>query len=157
MNEGTVIANLRAAIAADATLKAWCAANYGQHQWVYEGFDPENPPPQDRYPMVAILPDNRLTGRSRDDEEIGLLLIFGVVDETATESTTSRTVIYRGAANCIAMRRLVLAAADAADLDDGIIVSAAAEYEPLLEFPLFQVWQSLTIRRPYEFRDDRIA
>ena len=156
MNEATIISNVFVAIRDNAALKAWCTTNYGRNPYVYDGLDPDDPPPQANYPFVALLPDSRATGDAREDEETGLILFMGIADATKTVDTAKRTVVYKGVANCIAFRRLVIAAAAAASLDDGYIAETGAEYDTLLEFPLFHITQTLVVRRPYQVRDDRV-
>ena len=86
------------------------------------------------------------------------MLMVGVSDTTRTvDAVNSHLITYAGVTRCVELRRLVLAAVKAADLDGGMITSGEAEYETLLEFPLFIIMQRLTIRRPYEFRDERLV
>ncbi len=83
---------------------------------------------------------------------------MGIADDSVVEQDegNENMVEYSGIGNVIVFRRLVLTALKAADLDGGFIAAVEADYDPVLEFPLFTILNAVTVRRPYAFREDRI-
>ncbi len=158
MNEYSIITAMRDAVNGNAALAAWCDTTYGRGPFLYVGVDPANPPPQEHYPLVAFYPMSRATGTALDDAETGIMVEMGIADDSVVEQDegNENMVEYSGIGNVIVFRRLVLTALKAADLDGGFIAAVEADYDPVLEFPLFTILNAVTVRRPYAFREDRI-
>lgn len=159
MNEYTIIRNMRDAVNNDADIAAWCQATFEGGPFLFIGVDPENPPGQELYPLVAFYPMSRATGAARDDADTGIMVEIGVADQDTLEQEpgNENLVEYAGIYEVIEFRRLVLSAIAAADFDGGFISEIESDYDPVLEFPLFSTLNVITVTRPYQFRDDRIT
>ncbi len=158
MNEYSIITAMRDAINGNAAVAAWCAAQYSRGPYLYIGVDPAGPPPQEHYPLVAFYPMSRATGSIMDEASTVIMIEMGIADDSVVEQDDGddNLIEYSGIADVIAFRRLVLDALRTADLDGGFIASVEADYDPVLEFPLFTILNAVTVRRPYAFREDRI-
>jgi len=91
MTTAEVLAAIRNAVAADATLTAWCMEQFGKAQTVLLGIDENRPPAEEDYPVVAIAGIEQVRGQARRELEWNVFLGVGVVNAEIAESGNMRT------------------------------------------------------------------
>lgn len=144
-----LVEDIRDAIKANTAIKNWCTTNYGQQHYVYVGaVDTENPPPQDHYPVIAIIPIGQ--DRSIEDRHgpMQIMLGFAVYDDTII--TDANEVRLEGTKNVLAFRETVegVLFASTTDYSGAWIESAPEALDDIVSFPIFTTKVIYTFRNP---------
>jgi hypothetical protein len=105
MDLAEMTAAVRDAIKADQTIASWCQQKYGRQHKVYVGIDDENPPAEEDYPLVAIIPFEHRWGLKSRLEEARAILVCGVVQKAVTSS--GNVVEMVGISEVETLRRMV--------------------------------------------------
>jgi hypothetical protein len=142
---------MRDAVQADATLLAWCQANYSKAHTVYKGMDVRQPPPEAHYPIVHLFPVSKALGYGLEKQEHVIAITCGVYDADLDSSTSGGVTLYEydGIDNLEAMRKLVEAAVKAVVPAGGLIEAMRIEYETIEFFPFLLASMELTISDEY--------
>ena len=87
----TIVENITAALAADATLTSWATTAYGRDVSVLENCDPRNAPKQADCPLIIVYPASKITGAGQAAKSHVVEVSCGVYD--ATKLTTAAGVV----------------------------------------------------------------
>lgn len=123
------------AVAADAAVDSFCQQAYGRGPSLIHGIDPENPPGQGAYPIVAVTDAVRSTSLARNAEEYTLGFLVAVNNETVT--TAGGLTTYRGMVEAGDLSELVEAAVIAMLRRRFPRISLEAETGVESDYPLF--------------------
>lgn len=107
------------------------------------------------YPFVAIDVTEKTQGQSIDDETIVVSVFCAILDDNQYEATTSGIQRLPGIDRRDEFRALVLAAVLSASIDGGYVSTVESVNLPVDFFPEFAVDMTITIVRPYAFRENR--
>jgi hypothetical protein len=102
MTTAQILEALKLALVADSALDAWCLSEFDKAPTVWLGIDEQNPPPEEDYPLVAIVGVDQVRGQSRGEIEWRVHLGAGVVNSELTASANART--YPGMLQAEALR-----------------------------------------------------
>jgi hypothetical protein len=123
------------AVADDAAVQAFCQQSYGRGPGLIHGIDPENPPGQGTYPIVAVTEAVRSTSLARNAAEYTLGFLVAVNNETVT--TAGGLTTYRGMVDAGDLSELVEAAVIAHLRRQFSRISLEAETGVESDYPLF--------------------
>lgn len=91
MTTAEILVAVRDALAADATLTAWCTEQFGKAQTVLLGIDENRPPAEEDYPVVAIAGIEQVRGQARRELEWNIFLGVGIINSEVAQSENMRT------------------------------------------------------------------
>lgn len=93
------------ALTGNAALAAWCAATYGQRPTVILDPDPDDPPGDAAYPLVAVeVPGHQRENSSNRTQEWTVVLGVCLIDET--DMTVGGVTVPAGRLRVEALREL---------------------------------------------------
>lgn len=140
---------LRDALADDMILDRWCVEQFGKSPTVYLGIDEENPPPEEDYPVVAIVGADHVRGEA--ERETGWPVFIGVAIVNTSIETDGKKRTYVGLLQAEALREHAENAIYRARIA-GVGSSGNASQESF--FPLFVSYSTVTVK---ELRSTRRA
>ena len=164
MKTDTIRDALVAAVAATAALATWCDLHFDRDVTVFDGIDRMQLPDQGDaanssagdYPFVALEVTEKMQGRSTDEEALSVSVFCALLDDSPYEDGDIDNVKkLPGIAKREAFRTLVLAAVIGASIDNGYVQTVESVNLPVEYFPEFAVDMTVTIARPYAFRENR--
>lgn len=143
-----LLANIAVAINENLDLIEWAQTNYGRALKVFSGIDAKNPPHDDEYPMVELVPldDQDSMNAKHHVRRIGLTL--GIHDSEETLVGYNGLAIQRGIVRLEELCRWVFAAVSGADLEGGYIDSVVLHRDPEPDFPYFMAGMEIQINKP---------
>jgi hypothetical protein len=128
-----LIEQIKAALADDDYIQAWCTQNFGRIHKVFVDIDEKKPPvPENDYPIIVVIGLNQVRGDSVRDLSWELELGFGVVNKEIIEDGNIKAMT--GFSQVQALRELAENALYRAGLGD---VSTRAESGSVSYYPLF--------------------
>ena len=154
MNITTLLEAVRDAIHDDSATKTWCTTNYTRNHKVYVGADQRKPPAQDQYPLVGLIPVNKVAGYELTEQEHGIGITCGLYNEDLATTGKANVVECQGISHIEAFRKLVETAAVGAISSPQRVDEINIEYETLEFFPYFLVTMELKVTDKYYQGDD---
>lgn len=104
MTTAELLRLMQSTLIADSALGAWCQAELGRAPTIWLGIDEQNPPPEDDYPLVAIVGVDQLRGGARAEIQWQVHLGAGVVNPEITTNLNARS--YSGLMQAETLREL---------------------------------------------------
>ena len=166
MKNSTIRAAICAALVADTALISWCDEQYYRTVTVFDGIDRmQLPQPEDQaasiagdYPFVAIDVTGKVQGQVVQDEEFTVSAFCALLDSNGYEEVEDDDGnVYKrlpGIELRDEFRSLVLAAIVGASVDGGYVAEVETVNLPVEFAPEFAVDMTITIKRPYAFREN---
>lgn len=128
-----LIEQIKAALAGDDLIRAWCIQTFGRAHTVFIDVDENNPPkPEDDYPVIAVTGLSQMRGVSVRELSWELELGVGVVNDEISVDGNARVMTGFGQAH--ALRELAENAIYRVGLGD---VSSRVESGIVSYYPLF--------------------
>lgn len=164
MNNSAIRDAVGKAIIDNDHIETWCVYNFEKQVTVFDGIDHWQLPQTDDdaanvigdYPFVAIDVTEKSQGIGNDEEVVVVSAFCALIDKGEYDKdVTSGIMRLPGADKRDQFRTLVLAAAAGANLDGGYIKTVDTVNLPVEFFPEFAVDMTITICRPYAFRENR--
>ena len=166
MNNATIRAAICGALAADTALNGWSDTAYDRPVTVFDGIDRMRlPQPEDvaaniagDYPFVAVDVTGKVQGQGVEAEEFTVSVFCALLDDSGyAEVEDDNGNAYQQLAGVglrDTFRTLVLAAIVATPLDGGFVFEVESINLPVEFAPEFAVDMTITIKRPYAFREN---
>lgn len=161
-----LLTNITQALLTDGTLASWCATHFAKGLTVFDGIItqdlPQPPDPaaaaEGDYPFAAVAIDEKETGLEAAAEEVSINIFAALLDYASYSQDQDNPGLRKlpGVTRREELRTLLLGAVEKADLGGGSIAKVQTINLPVDFHPEFGLDISLTITRPYQFRDDRI-
>jgi len=144
----TIIEDLTAALAADATLTNWGVATYGQDVTILENCDPRNEPESDDCPLIIVFPGSKIAGVGQPNKSHVIEVSCGVYDSTKPVSAAG-VVRFTGGRNVEIMRGYALDV-----IKDNIpanteIHAIISDYNTIDNFPYVSINMQIVITEPH--------
>jgi hypothetical protein len=134
-------------------ISTWCNTNYHTGHTIYIGYDENNPPEQDEYPVIVISPVEQDRSLAVDYGPMMIEIGYGIIDDTRT--TAGNVITYTGLINIMAFRALVegvlFGLNPVTSLGGAWIESAHEMIEPVEAYPVFVANVLYTFRNPDRF------
>ena len=145
------------AIASNAALDTWSNTYYGQGHTVYMGWDVENLPQQSDCPVIGVVPFMQRRGRDTARVSYGFSFFTCIYDDTLVTGAYTNLQEFTGVRRSEEMRKLVQDAVVAVDMGNALIGPVESAYEPVEDFPLFEVFFDMTISDDITLGTDPLA
>jgi hypothetical protein len=152
------------AVATNAAIATWCDLHFDRDVTVFDGIDRMQLPDHGDtaagtmgdYPFVALDVTEKMQGQVVDEEVLSVSVFCALLDDSPYEDTTlTNTKRLPGIDKRDQFRALVLAAVVGASIDNGYVQTVESVNLPVEFFPEFAVDMTITIARPYAFRENR--
>jgi hypothetical protein len=143
MTTALILEAIRLALVADSALDAWCRSEFEKAPTVWLGIDEQNPPPEEDYPLVAIVGVDQVRGDARGEIEWHVHLGAGIINAQLVTNGSSRT--YPGLTQAETMRELAENATYRAQLGGPVNVETTGEASSVSYHPLYVSYTTVVL------------
>lgn len=147
MKANEILQKLRDVLVEDADIVKWCQETYGKQHQVYLGINNEDPPAQDKYPIIALFFASRKNSANVPVIGYSVELAVCVSDEGILKNGNS--VTYIGLLRVAEFRELAEAAISKSAIGKIDISSETIED---MQFPMFSSNTIVEFEWPKSYR-----
>jgi len=143
MTTALILEALKLALLSDALLDAWCQSEFSKAPTVWIGIDEQNPPPEEDYPLVAIVGVDQARAEDRREIEWQVHFGSGVINTSFESSSNSR--IYPGLSQVETMRELAENALYRATFGVPVNIHTSGEASSISYHPLYVSYSTFIV------------
>lgn len=143
-----LVYNAAMAVKGDEALKLWSKHYYGRAVSLFSGSDQDNPPGEDSYPMIEVVPMDSNVGREIERHERIIGIAFGLHDPEKKPVFYKDMSVQQGVLRLEEFLSFILQAVSGADLLGGYVSEIVTARDMKTLFPFFLGGSEITIVKP---------
>lgn len=143
MTTAELLQHMQSTLLTDTALDTWCRAEFGRAPTVWLGVDEQTPPPEEDYPLVAVVGVDQMRGGSRAELQWQVHLGAGIVNSDFTANLNIRT--YPGLMQAETLRELAENALYRARIGPALNIESTGEASSVSYHPLYVSYTTVIV------------